>query len=1010
MKAVLEYIRIRNRYAGGDTVTRLLIATFVLAAVLIVADVVLSLPPAVRWLGLGLLGAVSVGFVGRFLRSAARFDQAAAIREIEGKRRDFGQLLRTAEQLDGADTPGISTVFAAAVVRQADERLAGLDVGTLCDWQRLRRLAGGLAGVLLILIACCLLWPDFRTGARRLVRPDQPIGFTHVSAVPGSTEFRHSQPVTVTAELRGRQAETATMHLRGDDADTWQQMPMTAGAEPGRFEFIVRLQTSFDFYVTAGDGQSRTHRVEYVEPPAIDSVSARLVYPAYTRIAPQTVDSGDVRAVVGTEVTMSFRASQLLREVELRLDDEPVPTELHGNVVQAHLVLEPGKRIARLTGTNDKGLPLRANSYSIRGMEDRAPNFAIVEPEGPLTIAHDITVPVRVRATDDYGLALIQLVLRINGIDHVLQSSQYDEHLAFTAHESDTVDFSEYTVAARANIYLFARGTDYLPDRSGPAISDLIPIDIEPLVGPPEEPPGPGGEEEEEEEELTEEERQLAVQLLELDEIVKHQRQLMARSLSLYMGGKPNSEQSASLHDKSRDLATATRLLALHATGSRSSFINVNERVGLKLSGSHIAWGDIDNDGWVDLFDGRTHLSYDGECFATGDGGLGACVHADIDNDNWLDRLGSGKYCLNLQGTGRFACSAFDMPTQSSMSQCFADLDGDGFVDAFIAGGAGNGQLDSVCMNENGDGFSCYPIGGNLYSRGATACDYDEDGDVDVFVSRYWFQPNHLFQNDGAGNLQDVCGYAGVCGAGHTISSAWGDFDNDGHFDIFACNFNHHDFRRSEDAILYRNTGPDRGWRFENIFTFDGGDWQESYASCTLADYDNDGRLDIFISTVYGGDYSRLYHNDGIGTTVSGRTVWKFSNVTTGEGLGLLGPTYQAGWGDYDNDGDMDLVTNGKLFENLGNNNHWLKLRLIGNGQTVNRAAIGAQARIEVPEIGIVARQVSSGVGQGNQNELTLHFGLGAHDSTVEVRIAWPDGTAQTISSEVDRLVVVEQE
>ena len=178
-------------------------------------------------------------------------------------------------------------------------------------------------------------------------------------------------------------------------------------------------------------------------------------------------------------------------------------------------------------------------------------------------------------------------------------------------------------------------------------------------------------------------------------------------------------------------------------------------------------------------------------------------------------------------------------------------------------------------------------------------------------------------------------------------------------------------------------------------------DWQESYASCALADYDNDGDVDIFITTVYNGDHARLYRNDG---------NWTFTNVTADEGLGGIGNTmnYQAAWGDYDNDGDVDLVTDGRLFQNQGNAHHWLRVRLTGHGHKVNHAAIGAQVRIVVPTLGTLVRQVESGTGQGNQNDLILHFGLGNHADPVDLNISWPDGKRQTVTRvKVNQTVMV---
>ena len=108
---------------------------------------------------------------------------------------------------------------------------------------------------------------------------------------------------------------------------------------------------------------------------------------------------------------------------------------------------------------------------------------------------------------------------------------------------------------------------------------------------------------------------------------------------------------------------------------------------------------------------------------------------------------------------------------------------------------------------------------------------------------------------------------------------------------------------------------------------------------------------------------------------------------------------------DFDRDGDLDLVTAGKLFENRGApGTHWLEVRLEGDGKAVNRSAIGAQVRVRAGEKALT-RQVEAGTGEGNQNDLALHFGLGAHAAAVELEILWPGGEVEKLSSvETDRV------
>ncbi len=129
-----------------------------------------------------------------------------------------------------------------------------------------------------------------------------------------------------------------------------------------------------------------------------------------------------------------------------------------------------------------------------------------------------------------------------------------------------------------------------------------------------------------------------------------------------------------------------------------------------------------------------------------------------------------------------------------------------------------------------------------------------------------------------------------------------------------------------------------------------------------------------------------------------------FEDVTVKAGLEGQ-DQHNSAWGDYNNDGDLDLLTYGKLYRNPGNKNHWLKVQLQGTG-SVNHQAMGAQVRLALGEK-VLTRQVESSTGEGNQNDPTLHFGLGDHAGSVKLLITWPDGTKQKVTVKADRLVKI---
>lgn len=447
-------------------------------------------------------------------------------------------------------------------------------------------------------------------------------------------------------------------------------------------------------------------------------------------------------------------------------------------------------------------------------------------------------------------------------------------------------------------------------------------------------------------------------------------------------------------------------------TEAQIVFEDVTQSVGLEnLSGSTAAWADFDNDGWVDLYIGGQLWKNDSSdrFELMSDAGLaGPGIWADFDNDGWLDLFcwtGQGRVFRNVEGRSFIDVSDQfpETPMPVSLGACWGDFDGDGFVDLYLGGYETPGYLtDAIYRNRRDGSFEqVWQTNGKLQpARGITAADFDEDGDLDVYVSNYRLEPNLLWQNDGKGGFKDVSHEFGTAGDGdlgawgHTIGSAWGDFDNDGHLDLFVGNFSHPPAYQDRTKFL-RNLGPDGQFRFEDRSVDAGLHWQESYASPSLADFDNDGLLDLHFTTVYPGDRSVLYRNEG---------DWRFSNATAGSNVDMP-QTYQSAWADYDNDGALDLVTGGRLFRNPGGDHHWLKIRLIG-GSGVNTAAIGTVARIQFGDK-VLTRQVEGATGQGNQNDLTLHFGLGDRDGPVTIKITWPGGDVETVESTVDRLLTV---
>jgi hypothetical protein len=466
-------------------------------------------------------------------------------------------------------------------------------------------------------------------------------------------------------------------------------------------------------------------------------------------------------------------------------------------------------------------------------------------------------------------------------------------------------------------------------------------------------------------------------------------------------------------------LAVVARLQSQGAVQA-PRFIDATAAMGLALANDKACWVDVDRDGWTDLIVGGVVWRNDhGKRFEKIAEGVGSVVAADFDNDGFPDLFDDSDMKLfHNEGGRKFVEVPLPkLPPALSRAACWGDFDNDGFVDLYVGGyedwDRGITYPSFILKNLKGKGFELVWSDATYRSRGVTACDYNRDGALDIYASNYRLQPNELWRNDGKGHFQNVAaetnsvatspGFEG----GHSIGAAWGDFDNDGEFDLFAGNFAHNDDRGDQPKSRFlKNLGAKFGYKFEDKGTC--GVWyQESYASPVAGDFDNDGNLDLYFTTVYGvasfghPNHPVLYRNE---------TQFKFVDVTKGSGLEDLPPTYQAAFADFQNTGRLGLCTAGKLFVNQGSGwkeppTHWIEVRLEGDGKTVNRSAIGAQVRIRVGQQ-TLSRQVEAGTGEGNQNDLRMHFGLGQFRGHLSLEITWPGGKKQVVGhSRIDQVV-----
>ena len=512
------------------------------------------------------------------------------------------------------------------------------------------------------------------------------------------------------------------------------------------------------------------------------------------------------------------------------------------------------------------------------------------------------------------------------------------------------------------------------------------------------------------------------------------------------------------------EVSDAAGLDFVHYNGARGDYFYP------ETMGSGAAFLDYDNDGWQDIYlvngtyltglppdplpSNRLYRNTGDGKFAdvtaasgSGDTGYGmGCAVADYDNDGdqdlYITNVGSNVLYRN-EGRGRFV----DIARQAGVgderwgtSSGFLDFDLDGDLDLFVVNYVEYAlDQDHVCRRGRLRSYCApiyyQPIGDILYRNdggqftdvtqeagitqvgwglGVAFSDFDLDGDTDVYVANDGSM-NSLYENR-RGHFVDTGLQAGARYNENGRSEAgmgvdFGDFDNDGHQDIFVTNF------ALETNTLYRNTGQGR---FHDVTT-PLGLAEPSFVplgfGTRFLDFDNDAYLDLFVANGHVVDVitqtdssqsypqrNQLFHNEA-GTRfvdVSAFSGPSFAVENVARGLAMA---------DYDNDGDQDLLVTTEagrprlLRNDGGNHNHWLLIHLEGTHQ---RDALGA--RVTVTAGG--TRQIKerqSGSSYLSSHDPRLHFGLG-RATHADVEIRWPDGQIQTLSGvEADQILHIVQ-
>lgn len=489
---------------------------------------------------------------------------------------------------------------------------------------------------------------------------------------------------------------------------------------------------------------------------------------------------------------------------------------------------------------------------------------------------------------------------------------------------------------------------------------------------------------------------------------------------------------------RTRALSLAFGFLACAAPLQAQVFtpVNIPELAAHVAFSTGASWVDFDGDGDLDLY---VVTAFSGN------------------NDNVLYRNDGGDSFVRVLGV------PVVQDTADTVCSSWADVDNDGDLDAYVTGLGTRGsrlyrRTGASWVLDDASGIS----GVALKGVGCAWGDYDRDGHVDLVVSTItgalgMVTGNRLFRNLGNGTFQEILG-SPISATGNHHNPTWADYDGDGDLDLF---FATGPVGGLGPDHMYRNRLVETGIAdFEAITTGILATDSRDSQVLSWADVDNDGDLDCYAIN-YTEVPNQLYKNNG----ASG-----FSKITTGAIVTDMGAGHGVAWGDFDNDGDLDVhvardnSNSDRYYRNegnftftsvstpattpfrsaygvaaadydqdgdldlflptarsegpsvlyrndLANGNHWLELAC--EGQPSNRSAIGLRVRVRAVIGGQPRwqmREIASNTGYGGQSALVVHFGLGGATVADTVRFEWPSGEVDVLTNvAADTLISFEE-
>jgi hypothetical protein len=417
--------RVRRRWRMRVALRGLAITAAATVAVLFLSAAALErlrfAPEAVLWLRVltwgTLVGSLAAFLVRPLLRRVGNRQVALYLEEHEPS---LDHAVVSAIEAD--PSTGASEALLERLVRTALDEARRVDDGRRVEQRGLYRFGGALTAVAVATVALLMLGPaHLHNGLGALLRPTRDAASVNPYAIgvtPGDVTIARGTDQMVTAKLRGFDASEASVFTRTGPDATFQRLSMLPGDAGGFEALLIGVSDHTEYFVESTGVRSPTYAIDVADLPYVDQLDLTYRFPAYTGLAPRTVeDGGDVAALPGTVVEV--RVTPTLPAPGGRLvlggdDAAELTAEGDGTMVGSFTVTEKGFYSVELARDNGE-MVAASPEYTIDVLADQEPSIRFTKPGRDTPASPIEEVYLEVRADDDYGVGDVRLVYSVNG-------------------------------------------------------------------------------------------------------------------------------------------------------------------------------------------------------------------------------------------------------------------------------------------------------------------------------------------------------------------------------------------------------------------------------------------------------------------------------------------------------------------------------------------------------------------------------------------------------------------